>query len=59
MSGFRDRAVFIWSVADLPPTTSASPITARSSSPSVPRRLDCVLGPTQAAVLAELKKRGK
>jgi type I restriction enzyme M protein len=60
MSGFSDKAAFIWSVADLLRGDFKQSDYGKVILPfTVLRRLDCVLEPTKPAVLAELEKRRK
>jgi type I restriction enzyme M protein len=54
MEGFQDKVAFIWSVADLLRGDYKPSEYGRVILPLVTlRRLDCVLAPTRAAVLAE------
>jgi type I restriction enzyme M protein len=60
MSGFADKAAFIWSVADLLRGDFKQSDYGKVILPfTVLRRLDCILEPTKPFVLAELKKRAK
>ena len=60
MTGFSDKAAFIWSVADLLRGDFKQSDYGKVILPfTVLRRLDCVLERTKAAVLAEFKKRAK